>query len=112
LQCGGKAIQGSRCRPSQDSACHAELRAVTGAKNDTTFREIVHGTLLVRAFVRQRQHTCWLSYQQKTPFPDMRHAPHGKLLEPTKGELSSSLPWCERRKEEFEEEPELPAHGY
>ena len=112
LQCGGKAIQGPWCCPIQDSACHAELRAVTGAENDAMFRDIVHGTFLVCAFVRQRQHARRLSYQEKTPLPEMRHTPNGELLERTNGELSSPLPWRERREEELEEEPELPAHSY
>ena len=112
LHRGSKAVERSRCRTCQDSACHAELSAVTRAKDDVTFWEIVHGALLVCAFVRQRQHACRLSYQQKTPLPDMRHASDGELLERAKGELPSSLPWRERRKEEFEEEPELPSHGY
>jgi hypothetical protein len=42
----------------------------------------------------------------------MCHTPDGELLERTYGELPSSLAWCERCEEEFEEEPELPAHGY
>jgi len=63
LHCAGKAVEGSRCRASQNSACDAELRAVTGAKNDVTFREIIHSAFLVRAFVCERQHSCWLPYQ-------------------------------------------------
>ena len=98
LQCGGKALEGSRCRPRQDSACDAEVGAVTGTENDVTFRDIVHDTLLVRTFVRQRQDACRLPYQQKTPWPEMGHTPYGKLLERTKSKLSSPLArLCRRR---------------
>src|SRR5262249_11067597 len=111
LHCGSKAVQGSRCRTRQDRACGAELRAMAGAEKDLAFRAVVHGALLVRTFVRQRQHACRLPYQQKTPLPEMRHAPDGELFERPHGELSASLPWWERREEEFKEEPQLPAHG-
>src|SRR5215831_8426437 len=112
LQCGGKAVQGSRRRTIQNCACGAELRAMAGAENDVTFREIVHGTLLVRTFVRQRQHACRLPYQQKTSLPEMRHAPHGELFQRTQGELPAPFPWCEWREEKLEEEPELSCYGY
>src|SRR5215471_15973090 len=101
LQCGGKAVQRTRRRTRQDSACGAELRAMAGAENDLAFREIVHGALLVRAFVRQRQHACRLPYQQKTPLPEMRHAAYGKLFERPHWELPSPLPWCEWREEKL-----------
>jgi hypothetical protein len=49
--------------------------------------------------------------RDNTPlFPEMLDTAHGKLIEGTKRKLSSPLPWCGGREEEFEEEPELPSH--
>ena len=76
----GKAIKGSRGRPCQHRSCRAKLRAVTGAKDDLAFREIVHRTLLVCTFIRQGEHAGWMMRDNTTLFPEMFDTAHGLSL--------------------------------
>src|SRR4029450_10247158 len=81
LHCNGKVVKGTRARPRQHRSCRAKLRTVTGAKNDLAFREIVHRTLQVCAFVRQGEHACRVMRDNTHLFPEMLAMAEGKLIE-------------------------------
>jgi hypothetical protein len=110
LHHNGKAIKGTRGWPRQHRSCRAKLRAVTRAKNDLAFRDIVHRTLQVGTFVRQGEHASRVMRDDTALFPEMLDAAYGKLVECTQSKPSSPLSWCRGRQEELEEEPELPSY--
>src|SRR5262245_24456375 len=110
LHRNGKAIKRTRGRPRQHRSCRAKLRAVTGAKNDLAFREIVHRTLHVCTFVRQGEHAGRVMRDNTPLFPEMPDTGHRQCVEGPKRKPSAPFSWGGGREKEFEEEPELPSH--